>query len=120
MLALRLTESISAVAPIYGVAIIDEGQKTVRIDYKPEATQPQRDAAASALAAIDWSVASDQAWEDAKSPEKKDLSDQAQAALDANQAYLDLASPTNAQVIAQVRRLTQQSSRIIRRLVQIG
>src|SRR3569623_781582 len=116
MLALRLTESISAVAPIYGVAIIDEGQKTVRIDYKPEATQPQRDAAASALAAIDWSVASDQAWEDAKSPEKKDLSDQAQAALDANQAYLALASPTN----AQVRRLTQQSSRIIRRVVQIG
>lgn len=117
---LRLTAAISAVAPIDGIAILDMGQKIVRIDYKAEATHQQRTAAESALAAFDWSASADQAWEDAKNPERKDLKDQAQAALDANQTFLDLASPTNAQVVAQVRRLTQQVNRLIKRTVQLG
>jgi hypothetical protein len=46
-----------------------------------------------------------------------DLHAKARAALDANQAYLALASPTNAQNLAQIRRLTRECSALIRLLV---
>lgn len=46
---------------------------------------------------------------------------QAQGALTANATYLAAGQPTNAQVVAQVRALTQQNNRIIRLLLsQIG
>lgn len=42
------------------------------------------------------------------------------AALQANADYIALASPTNAQTLAQVRELTRQNSRIIRRILQLS
>ena len=46
---------------------------------------------------------------------------QAQGALASNAAYIALASPTNAQVAAQVKALTRQNNKIIRLLLsQIG
>jgi hypothetical protein len=42
------------------------------------------------------------------------LRDQARQALTVNRAYLDLTSPTQSQVVAQVRALTQQAIGLIR------
>jgi hypothetical protein len=42
---------------------------------------------------------------------------QADAALTANRTYLQIASPTNAQVAAQVRALTQQNNKLIRLVI---
>lgn len=42
------------------------------------------------------------------------IAQQAQGALATNNTYLGLASPTNAQVAAQVKALTQQNNRLIR------
>lgn len=42
------------------------------------------------------------------------LRDRARTALDANRAFLALASPTNAQTLAQVRALTRQAQGLIR------
>lgn len=42
------------------------------------------------------------------------LQAKAQAALDANATYLAIASPTNAQVVAQLRRVTQENNALIR------
>lgn len=44
----------------------------------------------------------------------------AAAAIQANADYLALASPTNAQTLAQVRELTRQNNRIIRRILQLS
>lgn len=45
---------------------------------------------------------------------KSTLTQQAQSALAANRAYLGITSPTNAQVAAQVKALTQQTQALIR------
>ena len=45
---------------------------------------------------------------------RRTVEDRARAALTANAAFRALQSPTNAQVLAQVRRLTAQSSALIR------
>lgn len=44
----------------------------------------------------------------------------AAAAIQANSDFLAIASPTNAQTLAQVKALTQQNTRIIKRLVQLS
>lgn len=46
-----------------------------------------------------------------------DLHAKARAALDANAAFLALSSPTNAQTLAQVRRLTRENSALIRLII---
>jgi hypothetical protein len=56
--------------------------------------------------------------EGAASVNEKALKDKAVTALAANQAFLDLASPTNAQVVAQVRSLTRQMNALIRLTVR--
>lgn len=43
-----------------------------------------------------------------------DLATKARAALDANATFLAIGSPTNAQVLAQVQRLTRECSALIR------
>lgn len=47
-----------------------------------------------------------------------DLHTKARAALVANTAYLAIATPTNAQVVAQVQRLTRECSAIIKLLLE--
>jgi hypothetical protein len=46
-----------------------------------------------------------------------DLHSKARAALQANRDYLALASPTNAQNLAQIRRITRECSALIRLLI---
>ena len=51
----ELSKAISAVAPIDGVSVGKKIDKTTwRIDFKPEATQPQRDAAQGVVDAFVW------------------------------------------------------------------
>lgn len=112
----RLTATLQAVCPVLGVSGV---QGNVRIDYDPAATASQQTAAQSALAAFDWSQAAQDLWLVGLNPERRDLRADAQQAFTDNQTYLAVASPTNAQNIAQIRALTRQVNRIIRRLVQI-
>ena len=71
------------------------------------------------MTAFDWSQAAQDAWEADQKPERRDLRADAAGAVADNATYLAIATPTNAQVAAQVRRLTQQNQRIIRRLIQL-
>lgn len=56
----------------------------------------------------------------ANPPEKTALAQQAASALAANDAYLALALPSAADNTAQVKRLTQQMSLVLKRLVQVA
>ena len=51
---------------------------------------------------------------DAATANSATIRQQANTALDSNRTYLAIASPTNAQVVAQVRALTQQMNGVIR------
>lgn len=90
---------------------------------------PGSEAAADAvIAAFDWD---DEpallAWEAARNPERRDLRDaaaaavaDAEAAAAANAAYLGVADgATAAQVRAQTKALTQQSSRVMQTLIRV-
>lgn len=108
----RLHEAIAAVCPIDGVS---GSQGSVRVDHRPEATQPQRDAAAAVVAAFDWSQAAHDAWLEDRRPERKAVRQAAAQAVADIDAYLLIAdAATNAQVRAQVKLLSQ----IVRRLVR--
>lgn len=118
--AIRLASVIGSVCPIHGVSIGQEGQAaSVRIDFKLEATQQQRTAAQNALAAFDWSDAAQTAWNENQYPERKAIRQAAQQAIADNDAFLAIASPNNAQNAAQVRRLTQECTALIKRLIQL-
>lgn len=73
-----------------------------------KAWQVDYDAQQAAIAA-----AADKAAKEAAEPDLKMLIDQAQGAIDANKTFLALQSPTNAQVLAQVKALTQQMNKLI-------
>ncbi len=60
-----------------------------------------------------------QAAKEAAEPDLVTLRDQAQNALTDNDTYLAILAPTNNQVLAQVRRLTQQNSKIIKALYRL-
>lgn len=113
----RLDSQIRAVCPIDGVARLRDG--TVRIDFRPEATDQQRAAAQAVVDSFDWSQAAQDAWEEDQHPERKALRQAAVQAVADIDTYLAIANPTNAQVVAQVRRLSQYTRSIIRRLIQI-
>jgi hypothetical protein len=68
------------------------------------------------VSSFDWSDAADQTFKDAQQPDFSTMRDQAQAAFDGNTAYLAIGAPTNAQVVAQVRALTQQNQKVIKAL----
>lgn len=111
----RLHEAVSAVCPVQGFA---GAPGSAEADYAPAATQAQR-AAAAVLASFDWSAEAQAAWEEDQRPRRKALRQVAEAAVEGNDAFLALASPTSAQVLAQVRALTRQNTRIIQRLVEV-
>src|SRR5215213_5991609 len=100
----RLHSLIAAVAPIDGVA--DAGPGQYRVDYRPEATAQQRSQGEAIVGAFDPSDASQQAWEADRNPERKAVRQSAEQVVADMDTYLALASPTNAQVVAQVRRLS--------------
>lgn len=110
---LSLHAAIASVCPIDGVS------RDGRIDYAQRATAEQRAAALGVFAGFDFSDAAQAVREAQSIPERKDLRDQAAQAIADNDTYLALASPSNAQVSAQVRRLTQQNKRLIARLIQV-
>lgn len=112
----RLHESIAAVCPIEGVK---GEQGSIVIDYGSTATVPQRTAALAAVAAFNYSDAATDAWMEDRRPERKAIRQAATQAVADNDTYLAIATPSNAQVAAQVRRLTQQNNRIIPRLIQV-
>lgn len=112
----RLDAALRAVCPIAGV---DGEPEAVRIDYAPEATEQERAAALAAVAGFDFSEAADEAWIESQHVERKTLREQAAAAIDANDTFLSIVNPTNAQTLAQVKRLTQQNIRIIRCLREL-
>lgn len=111
MLAARLHEAIAAVAPIDGVG---GKQGSIRIDFKASATQNQKDAAAAVVASFDYSQEADAAWQAAKVQNKTGLIQAATNAITNNDTYVALTSPSNAQVAAQVKALTQQVTRLIK------
>lgn len=113
---LRLHALLAAVCPIDGVS---GSQGGVRIDFRPEATAQQRADAQAVLASFDWSPSAHAAWEEDRHPERKTLREQAAGAIADNDTFLAIASPNNAQTLAQVRKLTQQNNRIIKRLIQL-
>lgn len=110
----RLHQAVLAVCPILGVSGV---QGAVEITFAPEATQPQRDAAAAAVAAFDWSQAAHDAWLEDRKPERKAVRQAAAQAVADIDAYLAIAdAATAAQVRAQVKLLSQ----IVRRLVRFA
>lgn len=123
MTVARLHSLVAAVCPIDGVSFpgwnrVDAGVP-VRIDFRPEATAQQRTAAQAVVDSFDRSEQAQQQWEEDQKPERKTLRQAAAQAVQDNQDFLAIGSPNNAQVLAQVRRLTQQNNAIIRRLIQI-
>lgn len=119
----RLFNTLSAVCPVVGVGPLSPnttaGPGNARIDYASAATDPQRTAAQAALAAFDWSQAAHDAWLEDQHPERKAIRQAAANAIAGNDTFLAIATPTNAQNAAQLRRVTEQINRIIPRLIQI-
>lgn len=113
----RLRATVAAVCPIVGLSVT--GQQVTRIDYAPGATDQQKAAAQQAAASFDWSDAAEQAWLESQQPERTTLRQAAQQAVADNQTYLAISNPSNAQVVAQARRLTQQNIQLIKRLAQL-
>lgn len=108
----RLHATIESVCPINGVS--RDG-----ITFAPEATEQQRAAAQAIFDAFDWSDVAHNQWLENQKPERRDLRQAAGQAIEEINAYLAINSPSNAQVAAQVRRLSQYTKALIKRLVQI-
>lgn len=116
----RLRAAIEAAAPIVRVSVGTLGDPaTVRIGFAPEATAEQQAAAQAVVNAFDWSAEAHAAWLAERVPERKALRGAAAQAIQANVDFLANASPNNAAVLAQVRELSRQNNRIIRRLIQL-
>jgi hypothetical protein len=101
----RLTQTIAAVCPIVGVAILDtKSPPDVRIDYAPAATAQQQAAAQQALSAFDWSAAGQATWANtqAVAAAQASLADTVSSQGKALQAIMKAANLTPAQVQALV------------------
>lgn len=113
---LRLHTQVAAVCPIHGVG---GGPGAYTFVPKDESTTAQRTAAQAAIDAFDPSDAAQTAWEEDQRPERKTVRQAAAQAVADNATFLALANPTNAQILAQVRRLTNQNTAVIRRIIQL-
>lgn len=117
---MRLTKLIAAVCPIDGVSVGRHWvPSTVEIQFTPSATDQQKAAAQAVVAAFDPSDEAQSAWEADQQPDKRDLRAAAANAIADLDAFLALASPSNAQTLAIVRKLCQQNRAIIKRLIQV-
>lgn len=117
MRASRIRERLLGIPlPVDGVAV--DGA-TVVVSYAREITPAEKSAEAAAIAAEPESVELDAAYTLNRNPERKALIDAAQQAVADNNTFLAIGTPSNAQVLAQVRALTRQSNQLIRRLVQL-
>lgn len=113
----RLDQAIKAVCPIDGISVSDGIVQ--RIDFRKEATAEQRAAAQAVVDSFDRSPGADDAWREDQQPERKNLKQAAANAIAGNDTFLALATPSSAQVLAQVKALTRQNNHIISRLIQI-
>lgn len=118
----RIVAAVRAVCPGANVRI---GKRALRetwqvVPHPDVPVTPEQIAAGQAvLSAFDDSDAAWAAWEADQQPERKGLRAAAAQTIADNNTFLALASPTNAQVLAQVKSLTQQNNRIIKRIIQI-
>lgn len=117
--AARLHQAIAAVCPIDGVSIITLSPFVATFTPTTGATPQEITNAQAILESFDPSDTAQTTWEENQNPERKTLREQAASAIQGNNDFLAIVSPTNAQAIAQIRRLTQQNNAIIRRLIQI-
>ena len=116
----RIHKTLATAAPIYSIRVgIDGDKSSVTILYDASATPTQKTAAQALFDALDPSQAAQDAWEADQQPERRDLRAAAAQAITDNNTFLAITNPTNAQAIAQTKKLTQQNSAIIRRLVQL-
>lgn len=113
---IRLQDELVAAA-IPAISIVSEG--SIQISYEPEATPQQISDGDSILAAFDFSEAATDEWLENKKPERKDLRENAEAAILQIDDFLANPSPTAAEIVQAVRGLARNQKRIIRRLVQI-
>lgn len=98
-----------------------EGQDktTIQLEWSSGPTAGQQASANTIITAFDPSEAAHLIWLENRNPDRKALADAAQQALADNATFLALGTPSNAQVLAQVRALTRQVNQLIRRLVQL-
>ncbi len=118
----RFREAVEAVCRLKTTreAVNPDGT-TASLSFVPEDDEtPARIAAAQAIAdSFDPSPAALAAWLENKNPERKNIRQAAVQAVADNAAFLNLANPTNAQILNQVKRLTQQNTAVIKRLIQL-
>ncbi len=117
-----LNTQVKTVAPVDSLRVLssDQAVPVIQIVFTAGATVPQQAAAQAIVDSWDWSQAGQDAAIDAILPERRTLLQQATAAVQSNLAYLDILSPSNAQVRDQVNTLTRQVNQIIRRFVEIN
>lgn len=124
----RLTEYLQTFAPIVGVRHV-QGTEVV-IDFHPSATQQQITAANTALASFDWSDAADDLWAANSRPNRKDLRDQAEAAINRLDQIINAPTPTMSnltqvvtaltnQILPAIRDMARYEKAIIKRLIEI-
>ena len=116
----RLHEAVATACPIDGVRVGNLADKSTWV-FMPTATATpvQRAAAQAVIDAFDSSQAAEDAWRENQNSDRKAMRQAAVAAQATNATFIALGAPTNAQIIAQVKALSQQNSAIIRRLIQI-
>ena len=91
----------------------------LRVSYRLENGSTRDTATDAVIASFDLSDAAHESWLANRNPDRKALADVAQQAIADNATFLALGTPSNAQVLAQVRALTRQNNQLIRRLTQL-
>ena len=107
-----LAETLHAAFPGRLTLTYDPPQGVLAL-WQPEASPAEQSQYDGIVAGWDWSAAAAAAADAAKHRERTDLREQAAAAAQAIDTYLEIASPTQAQVRDQVRLLSQAMRRLV-------
>lgn len=83
-------------------------------DASTVTTRPSSPAIQAAVSSFDWADAAHDAWDDNRQPERKAFKQTAVQSIADNDAFLADPTITNPELIAQVKRLTQQNTRLIK------